>query len=297
MPQIEYVIAEYPAPRADIFLCENSELSRSQIKKLFEAGAVLQNGKPPKAGARVAAGDELAVTVPAPDVSDLVPENIPLDIVYEDDSLVVVNKPQGLTVHPGAGNAHGTLANALAYRFSALSDLSGAVRPGIVHRLDKDTSGLLVVAKTNAAHAALAKQIGEKTAERRYLAVLDGVLKEDRGTVAGFIGRDTKDRKKFTVVKEGGKYAVTHFTVQKRYKSNTLCEFVLHTGRTHQIRVHAKFLGFPVTGDPVYGKPRAALPGQLLHAYRLSFNHPVTAERLTFEVHPPAAFAGFVEKL
>ena len=212
--------------------------------------------------------------------------------ILADGDIAVINKPRGMSVHAGAGRVDGTLVNALLYRLKSLSSINGEIRPGIVHRIDKDTTGLLVVAENDAAHLSLAKQIAEKTCHREYLALLEGVLKEDTGHIETNIGRDPKDRLKMAVLPFGGRRAVTDYEVVERFSENTLVHFTLQTGRTHQIRVHAKHLGHPVVGDPVYGykKQRFTLDGQLLHAFRLTLTHPRTGERMTFEAPLPADF-------
>lgn len=288
--------------RADVFLSENlTGYTRSAVKKLFSGGYVSINGKSAKPSQAVSAGDVVRATLPAAEEYSAKPENIPLDIIYEDGDVAVVNKPQGMTVHAGNGNTEGTLVNALLYRLDSLSGINGVLRPGIVHRIDKDTSGLLVVAKNDKAHLSLSKQIEEKTCRRTYLALLEGVVKRDGGTVTTYIGRDPSDRIKMAVVSpEKGKLAITDYTVLKRYKENfTLCRFDLHTGRTHQIRVHARHLGYPVVGDPVYGikKQRFSLNGQLLHAWRLQFTHPATGEEMCFEAPLPDYFKSVLSKL
>lgn len=288
--------------RADIFLCSELEgYTRSSLKKLFDGGNVVCGGKAVKASQSVPCGAVLTVTLPDAEEYGAKPEDIPIDIVYEDKDIAVVNKPQGMTVHMGNGNADGTLVNALLFRLDSLSGINGVIRPGIVHRIDKDTSGLLVVAKNDAAHLSLSKQIEEKSCKRTYLALLEGNLKTDKGTVTTYIGRDNKDRIKMAVVEpDKGKLAITDYTVVKRYKEGyTLCRFDLHTGRTHQIRVHAKYLGHPVVGDPVYGikKQKFNLNGQLLHAARLELNHPSTGERMTFEAPLPDYFTNVLKKL
>lgn len=286
--------------RADVFLSENLQSTRSAVKKLFQSGNVLINGKQAKPSQEINENDELSVTLPDAVEYAAKPEDIPLDIVYEDEDIAVVNKPQGMTVHMGNGNTDGTLVNALLYRLDKLSGINGVIRPGIVHRIDKDTSGLLVVAKNDAAHLSLSKQIEEKTCKRTYLALLEGNLKEDRGTVTTYIGRDPNDRIKMAVVSpEKGKLAITDFEVLKRYKEGyTLCKFDLHTGRTHQIRVHAKYLMHPVVGDPVYGikKQKFNLNGQLLHAWKLQLTHPKTGEVMTFEAPLPDYFTNVLKK-
>ncbi len=288
--------------RADVFLSENlTGYTRSAVKKLFSGGYVSINGKSAKPSQAVSAGDVVKATLPDAEEYSAKPENIPLDIIYEDGDVAVVNKPQGMTVHAGNGNTEGTLVNALLYRLDSLSGINGVLRPGIVHRIDKDTSGLLVIAKNDKAHLSLSKQIEEKTCRRTYLALLEGVVKKDGGTVTTYIGRDPSDRIKMAVVSpEKGKLAITDYTVLKRYKENfTLCRFDLHTGRTHQIRVHARHLGYPVVGDPVYGikKQRFSLNGQLLHAWRLQFTHPATGEEMCFEAPLPDYFKSVLSKL
>ncbi len=288
--------------RADVFLSENlTGYTRSAVKKLFSGGYVSINGKSAKPSQAVSAGDVVRATLPDAEEYSANPENIPLDLIYEDGDVAVVNKPQGMTVHAGNGNTEGTLVNALLYRLDSLSGINGVLRPGIVHRIDKDTSGLLVVAKNDKAHLSLSKQIEEKTCRRTYLALLEGVVKRDGGTVTTYIGRDPSDRIKMAVVSpEKGKLAITDYTVLKRYKENfTLCRFDLHTGRTHQIRVHARHLGYPVVGDPVYGikKQRFSLNGQLLHAWRLQFTHPATGEEMCFEAPLPDYFKSVLSKL
>lgn len=288
--------------RADVFLSENLEgYTRSSVKKLFQSGFVVADGKLLKPSQEIREGTEVEVTLPDAVEYTAKPEDIPLDIVYEDGDIAVVNKPQGMTVHMGNGNVDGTLVNALLYRLDKLSGINGVIRPGIVHRIDKDTSGLLVVAKNDAAHLSLSKQIEEKTCKRTYLALLEGNLKDDSGTVTTYIGRDPSDRVKMAVVPpEKGKIAITDYTVLKRYSQGyTLCRFDLKTGRTHQIRVHAKHLMHPVVGDPVYGlkKQKFKLNGQLLHAWRLTLRHPTTGEEMTFEAPLPDYFTDVLNKL
>lgn len=287
--------------RADVFLSGNMpQITRSALKKIFDGGGVEINGKNAKPSHAVKAGDVVSVVVPAAEEYTVKPEAIPLDIVYQDADLAVINKPQGMTVHMGNGNKQGTLVNALLYNLDSLSGINGVIRPGIVHRIDKDTSGLLVVAKSDAAHLSLSKQIAEKTCRRTYVALLEGVVKQDNGNITTYIGRDPKDRLKMAVVPpEKGKLAVTDFTVMERFEGYTLCRFDLKTGRTHQIRVHAKYMGHPVVGDPVYGikKQKFALNGQLLHAVRLEFTHPSTGKRMAFTAPLPDYFADVLKKL
>ncbi len=285
--------ADRDYPRLDVYLASALGITRSAAKKLIDDGNVVCGGAA-KASHAVAAGTEVDVAIPDPQVLDLTPQDIPLEIVYEDDDLAVVNKPQGLTVHAGSGNLTGTLVNALLYRLKSLSSINGVIRPGIVHRIDKDTSGLLVVAKNDAAHLSLSAQIADKTCSREYLALCDGIFKEDSGRIETYIGRHPTDRIKMAVVpKEKGRYAATNYEVVKRYaRGYTLVRFRLETGRTHQIRVHCKHIGHPIVGDPVYGskKQQFRLNGQLLHACRLTLTHPVTGERMTFEAPLPEYF-------
>lgn len=286
-------VAEEPHKRVDVFLCGETDLTRSAVKKLIDEGNVTVNGETVKAGREIRAGDVISLSLPEPKELSVRPENIPLDIVWQDEDIAVVNKPQGMTVHMGNGNTDGTLVNALLYHLDSLSGINGVIRPGIVHRIDKDTSGLLVVAKNDKAHVSLSRQIAEKTCRRTYYALLEGRVREDSGRIETFIGRSPSDRTKMAVVPEGkGKRAVTDFCVVKRYRGYTLMRFDLQTGRTHQIRVHAKHMGHPVVGDPVYGykNQKFDLKGQLLHAAALTLRHPTTGETLTFEAPLPDYF-------
>lgn len=273
-----------------------SQYSRSQLQRWIEGGYVQVNGQPVKPKYKLAAGDVVTIEPEKPKKIDLVSENIPLDIVYEDDDVIVVNKPQGMVVHPAPGHPDHTLVNALLYH-SPLSTINGEFRPGIVHRIDKDTSGLLMVAKNDMAHRSLAAQLKAKTNEREYVALVHGVIKEDQGTVDAPLGRSPKDRKKQAVVADG-RHAVTHFRVLRRYRHYTLVACRLETGRTHQIRVHMKYIGHPLAGDPLYG-PRKTLPGngQYLHARLLGFKHPQTGEQLTFTAPLPPYFQQMLDKL
>lgn len=295
------MVADSAYKRADLALSERLEgYTRSAVKKLFDGGMVTVNGKIAKSSQAISAGDEIFATLPDPIDCSARPEDIPIDIVYEDEHIAVVNKPQGLTVHAGNGNADGTLVNALLYRLDNLSGIGGVIRPGIVHRIDKNTSGLMVVAKNDRAHLSLAEQIAQKTCRRTYIALLEGNLKEEEGRVITYIGRSDSDRTKMAVTKpEKGKLAITDFKVLERSQGYTLCKFMLETGRTHQIRVHAKHLNHPVVGDDVYGRKKRefGLEGQLLHASMLEFDHPVTGERLAFFAPIPEYFAAVLKKL
>lgn len=282
--------------RLDVFLLEKfPEFSRSHIKNMIENGAVLVNSKTVKAGFGLKSGMEIEVSVVEPTKVSTEAEDVAFEIVYEDEDLAVINKPQGLVVHPCASTKSGTLVNGLLFRLSDLSGINGELRPGIVHRLDKDTSGLLVVAKNDFAHIDLAKQIKDKTCHRNYLALLEGNLKENEGRIETFIKRDPKDRKKMSV-QGSGRVAITDFKVIKRFEKCCLVEFSLQTGRTHQIRVHAKNMHHPVVGDKVYGHEVKGLNGQLLHAYKLSFTHPRTKEIVTFEAKLPQYFEEYLKK-
>lgn len=295
-------VAEENCKRLDLFLSgQTEEFTRSRFKKMIDDGQVTVNGKKAKAGVEIKVGDEIALEIPDAVAYDVKAENIPIDIVYQDDDLAVVNKSQGMTVHIGNGNVEGTLVNALLYSLDKLSGIGGVLRPGIVHRIDKDTSGLLVVAKNDRAHVALAKQIAEKSCHRIYYALLEGNLKTDSGRVVTDIGRHPTERTKMSVLPDGtGRIAVTDYEVLVRFGTDyTLCKFILQTGRTHQIRVHAKHLGNPVVGDPVYGykKQKFSLNGQLLHAKTLELTHPTTGERMTFNAPLPPYFSEILEKL
>ena len=296
--QKQQFIAEKDYNRADVFLSEKTGFTRSRVQKILDGGNAKISGKPIKNKTPVKAGDVVELIVPPVEEISLEPENIPLDIIYEDDCLAVINKQQGLTVHAGSGIKSGTLVNALLYHLDSLSGINGVIRPGIVHRIDKDTSGLLVVAKNDKAHLSLSAQIAEKTCKRTYLALLSGVLKDDKGHIETYIDRSTRDRT-MMAVSPSGRLAVTDYEIVKRYPEYTLTKFSLHTGRTHQIRVHAKYLGHPVVGDKVYGTKtcRFNLNGQLLHAYRLEFTHPETGERMTFEAPLPDYFAKVLDIL
>ncbi len=294
---LQHFVSKEKGKRLDVFLLSSLPIfSRSHIKKLVSDGCVNVNGQTvSKAGTILKAGDVVEVDVKEPQKISTEAENIPLDIVYEDDDLLVVNKPQGLVVHPCTSTKNGTLVNALLFHIKNLSGINGQLRPGIVHRLDKDTSGLLVVAKNDFAHNSLAEQIKQKTAKREYLAVLEGNLKDDEGRIETFLKRDPKDRKKISVQKDG-RLAVTTYKVLKRFEKCCFVQFVLATGRTHQIRVHAKYLNHAVVGDKLYGHEVKGLDGQLLHAFRLTFVHPRTNKILTFECQPPKYFQDFLKK-
>lgn len=276
-----------------------SDVSRSHIQKLIDEGFVYVNNKPIKMSYRLQAGDVINVVTRDDRPSDLVPEYIPLDIVYEDDDLIIINKPRGLVVHPGAGNQDLTLANALMFHTQKLSTINGEYRPGIVHRIDKDTSGLLAIAKNDNTHNALAAQLKNHSMSRKYLALVHGVIFEDDGKIIAPIARDKKNRLKMAVDLHDGKEAITHFHVAQRFNTVTLVECRLETGRTHQIRVHFEYIRHPVVGDPLYGKKNDAIyqGGQLLHAKELTLVHPTTGKTMTFTCPLPAYFEDVLKTL
>lgn len=283
--------------RLDKALADLTVLSRSQANDEIKKGTVLVNGRAAKAKYVVKAGDVITYTVPEEEVLDYLPEDLPLDIIYQDEDVAVVNKEQGMVVHPSAGHPSGTLVNALMHHIKDLSSINGVVRPGIVHRIDKDTSGLLMIAKNDEAHNALAAELKDKKSLRKYLAIVHGNLPKDRGVIEAPIGRSDKDRKKQAVTAKG-KPAVTRFQVLERFGDYSLVELTLETGRTHQIRVHMAYIGHPVAGDPAYG-PRKTLPGQgqFLHAQTLGFTHPKTGQELVFTAPAPAIFQKTLETL
>lgn len=277
--------------RLDVFLADETELTRSHIKKLIDGGKVTVVGEvATKAGRTVKTGDEVSFD-DAVEVSEVQPEDIPLDVVYEDDDIAVINKQRNLVVHPGAGNKSGTLVNALRFRYGdGLSSAYGDVRAGIVHRLDKDTTGLIVVARNDFSHAALSAQFAARSVKKLYRAILDGNLKQDGGTVENNIGRDRKDRLKMAVVPDG-RHSVTRYSVVERFKNNCYAEFELLTGRTHQIRVHCAYLGHPVSCDRLYGgSDRLKACGQLLHSRTISFAHPRDGRAMSFTAEEPQDF-------
>ncbi len=275
----------------------DEDWSRSQIANWVKDGAVKVNGEIVKPNYKVRLEDIIIVTPPTLEELDVVPENLNLEIVYEDADVLVVNKPKGMVVHPAPGHSKGTLVNGLMHQITDLSGINGVVRPGIVHRIDKDTSGLLMVAKNDASHNSLVDQLVKKSVTRKYVALVHGHIPHDKGTIDAPIARDTKDRQKMAVV-DKGKNAVTHFRVLERFGNFTLVECRLETGRTHQIRVHMKYIGFPLVGDPKYGpKKTMDIGGQALHAEIIGFIHPKTNEYMEFSAEPPAEFAELLESL
>lgn len=285
--------------RLDVVFNEKfNQYTRSHIKALIDDSKIRLNNKSCKAGEKVKEGDEVEYNFEDVKPLEAKPEDIDFEIVYEDSDLIVVNKPQGLVVHPCASTKDGTLVNGLLYKIKDLSGINGVLRPGIVHRLDKNTSGLMVVAKNDKAHLSLAKQIKEKTCKRQYIALCDGIFKEKSGHIETYLERSKSDRKKITVSNKG-KLAITNYKVIKEYplSKKSLVEFELKTGRTHQIRVHCKMLGHSIIGDDVYGKAEKQLNGQLLHSYKLSFLHPSTQKEMTFEIKLPDYFQNYIGKL
>ena len=283
--------------RIDKFLVDYLEESRSTIAKMIDAEYILVNGKKTKANYVVREGDLITVIDGFIEPLDIAPEDIPLDIVYEDDDVIVINKPSGMVVHPGNGNVHGTLVNALMYHTKDLSDINGEVRPGIVHRIDKDTSGLMIVAKNNKAHQILADALAKHEIKRDYIALLKGEFMSDTATIDAPIGRDKINRKRMAVTAENSKEAITHLRVITRYKNYTLVRLSLETGRTHQIRVHMNYIGYPVYNDPVYTNDKCTEFGQFLHSTSIDFNHPTAGEHMHFEVGVPKEFQDFIDTL
>ena len=289
---------EQKSGRVDKYLTtELDTMSRSKVQNLIADGYVFVNGETIKANYKLETGDKVEVFVPEPEAVDVEAEDISLDIIYEDKDIVLINKAQGMVVHPGAGNPNGTLVNALLFHIKDLSGINGEIRPGIVHRLDKDTSGILMVAKNDEAHVNLSEQLQNRTVKRKYWALVHGVLPHEHGTINAPIGRDPKDRQKFTVIK-GGKEAISHFRVLERIQKFSLMEVSLETGRTHQIRVHLNYIDHPVAGDKIYG-PKKSLEGngQFLHARMLEFTHPRTGETMSFEAELPALFEETLDRL
>jgi 23S rRNA pseudouridine1911/1915/1917 synthase len=279
--------------RVDKFVTEamHEDISRSLVQQWIKEGHLLVNESAVKANYKLAAGDRIILNTPELEELNMAAENIPLAVVFEDADVIVINKPRGLVVHPAPGHYSGTLVNALLYHCKDLSGINGVMRPGIVHRIDKDTSGLLMAAKNDIAHHSLAAQLKEHTVIRKYVAIVHGNVTHEQGTVDAPIGRDPNDRKLYTVTEHNGKQAMTHFAVLERFGTYTMLELKLETGRTHQIRVHMKFIGHPLVGDPAYGPSRgkgATMQGQALHAAVLGFIHPRTGERLQFEADMPA---------
>lgn len=293
--------ADVLGERLDIFLAKSTKFSRSRLQKIIENGEVCINGKNVlKSKYLLRQGDKIVLKIPPPEELNLIPEDIPLDILYEDNDIIVVNKKRGMVTHPAAGNFSGTLVNALLFHSKDLSGINGKIRPGIVHRLDKDTSGVMVVAKNDAAHLSLSEQISTKAAKRIYLTVVHGNLKNDFGEIEGDIGRHPKDRKKMAVVSKNGKYALTKYKVIERFKNFCLIACELKTGRTHQIRVHMAHIGHPVVCDPLYGFKKPAnfkMEGQALHSAKLTLTHPITNKKMEFFAKLPKDMQNILKML
>ena len=289
---MEIKVVDNNGIRLDKYLMDKLDVSRSKVQKLIENGKILVNGNTAKTSYVVKIDDVIMVLSMEDEIMDVFPENIPLEIVYEDEYLLVVNKPSGMVVHPGNGNYDHTLVNALMYHCNNLSTINGNIRPGIVHRIDADTSGLLLVAKNDMVHNDLAKQISEKSVVRKYVCLVHGIINEDTATIDAPIGRDKNNRKKMCVTGDNSKDAVTNIRVLERYSDSTLIECILETGRTHQIRVHMEYINHPVVNDPVYGYNKLDDKdfGQMLHAKEIGFIHPVTHKFMDFKVDPPEKF-------
>ena len=291
------VPVEKEGARLDVFLTDHIEGSRSFIQNIIKEGHVTVNGKKGKPNVRLNADDTVEWSIPEPQSTEILPEDIPVDYLYEDHDIIIVNKPRGMVVHPALGNYSGTLVNALLFHCKDLSGINGEIRPGIVHRLDKDTSGVMMAAKNDAAHIGLAEQVKEHSARRTYYAIVPGNIVEEKGTIKAPIGRHPKDRMKMAVVFENSKEAVTHFSVVERFGHHTLVECVLETGRTHQIRVHFAYIVHPVVNDPFYGYRKMDFPieGQALHSRTLDIKHPITGEAMHFEAPLPEDFKACIE--
>ncbi len=296
MPERETIFSSV-CLRLDALVAAQTELSRTQAQRMIRQGSILLNGATAKPNSIANAGDAVEINYPDPVITGVLPEDIPLDILYEDDDLLVIDKPQGMVVHPAPGNESGTLVNALLYRVRDLSGIGGELRPGIVHRIDKMTSGLLVVAKNDASHRALSVQFHDHSARRGYAAMVDGNLRADEGTIDAPIARHRSDRKRMAVV-PGGREAVTHWRVASRYGQYTLLQIELETGRTHQIRAHMASIQHPVSGDEIYGRSKRpfGLRGQALHGYRLQFTHPKSGENMRFYAPLPDYFYNALQK-
>ncbi|MBU5426468.1 RluA family pseudouridine synthase [Tissierella pigra] len=293
MNTVEIYVNEEDEERLDSYLAEElNEVSRSYIQKLIKEKLVSVNDKYMKSSYLVKEGDYIKVNLPKPKKLEIIAEDIPIDIVYEDEDIVIVNKPQDMVVHPAPGNYTGTLVNALLYHIGNLSSINGIIRPGIVHRLDKDTSGILIIAKNDKAHRILSEELKKRNVKRTYITLVHGTWLNDEGTINAPIGRHTNDRKKMTVTQKNSKEAITHYKVLDRYNNYTLLEVNLETGRTHQIRVHMAYINHPVVGDPVYskGKNEFGLQRQMLHAYKLGLIHPSTEEYIEFQTDLPEYF-------
>ncbi len=292
------IIVEEEMTRLDKYLASTTDYSRSLIEKMLDEGFILVNGKKQKASYKVKVADEIEIKEGFVQETDVVPRKMDIDIIYEDEDIMVINKPSGLVVHPGSGNYDNTLVNGLLHYTNNLSDVNGENRPGIVHRIDKDTSGLLLVAKNNKSHAILTEYFkNHENIRREYIALLCGNFPHETATIDAPIGRDPKDRKKMAVQADNSKEAITNLKVLKRYNGYTLVSCILKTGRTHQIRVHMKYIGYPIYNDPVYNTKKATEFGQFLHSYKMDFIHPITKKEMHFEAPLPKEFQDFIDSL
>lgn len=291
------IVLENFGTRIDKYLSITFGYSRSYVKKLLDQNLILVNNQIVKPSYQVKLNDNIVIVKEIEEEIDVTPENIPLNIIYEDNDVILINKPSGMVVHPGSGNFNHTMVNALLYYTNKLSDCNGEFRPGIVHRIDKDTSGLILVAKNNQAHAILADDFANKRVKRTYIALVKGVLKHNHITIDAPIGRDKADRKKMMVTADNSKNAVTHVDVIKRYHDYTLVKCTLETGRTHQIRVHMAYIGYPIVNDPVYNNKNATSFGQFLHSSEIDFTSPITKKHLHFQVDLPKEFQEFLDNL
>lgn len=300
MNQLNWIVQEEDQLiRLDKFMfLMNEELSRNYIQQLIDEGHVTVNGNLSKSNYKVKVKDEIVLILPEVKELKAIPQEMDLDIIYEDSDVIVLNKPKNMIVHPGVGNPDGTLVNGVLAHCQDLSGINGILRPGVVHRIDKDTTGLLVMCKNDKAHESLSQQLSKKTASRKYIALVHGIMPHEYGTIDAPIGRDRKDRQKMTVTSENSRDAITHFKVLKRFADTTLLECTLETGRTHQIRAHMQYIGYPIVGDPKYSLRKTwDTQGQMLHAFELSFVHPTTLERMTFNAPLPAEFQTILDEL
>ena len=294
---MEVVVNSESNERIDKYLSNNTELSRTLISKMIDNGFILVNNKKTKSNYKVKEKDIIYIDDHYQEPMEVNPEKIDLNIIYEDEDIIVINKPSGMVVHPGNGNYSGTLVNGLMYYTNNLSDMNGEIRPGIVHRIDKDTSGLIIIAKNNKTHEILSKYFQDKTITRTYIALVKGELNTNTATIDAPIGRSENDRKKMAITAKNSKNAITHLTVLKRYKGYTLVKLKLDTGRTHQIRVHMSYIGHPVYNDPVYTNDKCSEFGQFLHSYSMEFIHPTSKEKMYFECELPEYFSDFLKCL
>ena len=294
---MELKVVDNNNERLDKYLSNNTELSRTLISKMIHDSSILVNGKNTKSNYKVKNNDLIYISDNYIVETNIEPEKMDLNIVYEDDDIIIINKPSGMVVHPGNGNYTNTLVNGLMYYTNKLSDINGEIRPGIVHRIDKDTSGLIIIAKNNKTHEILSNYFKNKTITRTYIALIKGELNSDSATIDAPIGRSDKDRKKMAVTNKNSKNAVTHLKVLKRYKGYTLVKLKLDTGRTHQIRVHMEYIGHPIYNDPVYTNDKCSEFGQFLHSYSMEFMHPITKEKMYFECELPEYFSDFLKCL